>query len=176
MNTTVVGYRFWAADTKKEKLYSFTYDLEWGIEAQKARCRMVAHHFPDPILIPAPSCSCGLHAFSTLENAQKNKAEFGMEMELFPNWKRIYPKWEDSKRFGSSIVVCGVVLAWGRSILQEIGFRTEFQKILALGYSPENESSVKRIARKLNCESVSENSLGTYAREFGVEISEWTDK
>jgi hypothetical protein len=75
-------------------------------------------------------CECGLYAFHQLNSA----CEKLKEGKIFD---RGFPKG-----------VLGAVMGWGKIVVHKEGFRSEFQKIIALGYNTEPSTELELFARQ----------------------------
>lgn len=148
----VVGWRTWkvrpsGGAAALESLYSG--DL-WDVGATHARCRRCPPWMANLHPVPAPSCECGLYAFSTMEEALQH---------LMRQARTLHG-------CGQSPPVAGAVIGWGRVVQHaRQGWRSERARPVAL--LDTGHPLLDAAARHHNVPVVSARGLRLLPLEYG---------
>jgi hypothetical protein len=110
--TPFIGYRMWTINggSLQPLMYNHIFVDWWTTGTAKAQCLRQGHyeHHPwehDTTDVPYPPCTCGLWAYNTLER--------------------------NGMRPTGSNEVKGAIVAWGRIVEHEYGFRSQYAQVIA---------------------------------------------
>lgn len=153
----IIGFRVWRLDSKG--LHSLNSWHLWNNAKMNAQCS-AGHR------VPEEKCMCGGYAFFTQKQAQNaatnSIGEFDFIIRIIRIlWKLLGVEWTDE-------LIYGAVIGWGKVIVHEKGFRSEFQQIIALGSINKQSEGTALMAQKLDIPILEPASLNLYAEEFGT--------
>src|ERR1035437_356589 len=190
----IVGYRIWRVYPTEMILRSINWE-PWGSGTKHAEhvftapVPMWANTDGDSIHSPCTDCQCGLHAFGETLPAQhmaadseiklREKAKKRRHKKLFAMKTKKETFFADSslrEHFASSKYISGAVIGWGKVILHDKGFRSEYMKIIALVPSDTNREIVSPLANKLQISMVEDNRLVEFSTEFGESFQRFLER
>jgi len=149
----VVGWRTWRArPVPPDAVLESPYRGEpWEPGVTHARCRRCPPWLARVHQVPAPSCDCGIYAFSTPEDALLHLVRQAVTLD---------------DRDPLALPVVGAVIGWGRIVQHGLqGWRAEHARPVAL--LDTGHSLVEAAARYHHVPLVSMAGLRLLAREYG---------
>lgn len=135
----VVGWRIWGVGPEG-RLRSMNIPYSWPAGPGRAQClySVATHREPPPVL----ACGCGFYAMSSPDDAIRLRPEFPM-------------------------TVAGVVLGWGRVIVHETGWRSEWAQIAALLIPPWGTTPIhEALARSYRVPLMTQDQAEMWVKEW----------
>lgn len=159
MRLPIIGYRLWLVDSGELTISSLTEELVWPVGgfAQSDRLPDEQTKFSEP----------GLHWLSRFDVGDKTY-DCRPSFDLWFGMERTYRKHFQMKR--SLHWVAGAVVVWGRTVLHELGGRSNFARLVALHYAVGRKDELLAKANPGYDGTQPPPQLQTLATKYGVPL------
>ncbi len=153
----VIGYRTWqlrvtAGNVELGGLHNWG---RWDPGVTRASCRRTPPWMVGLHRVPNPACACGLYALTTLDEPARRARLSATSLFAVP---------------GSSAMVAGAVVGWGRVIQHGLqGWRAEYGR--PIGLLDTGHPLLEVVARRYNVPLLSHRGLQLTAHEHGESLT-----